>query len=58
MWRFSSLAEKICATEEGLQNIELVEYKQKDLNIVRKHWSLKDYVMDFGTCLLAMYLEP
>jgi hypothetical protein len=28
MWRFSLLLEEICATEEGLQNVELGEYKK------------------------------
>ena len=47
MWRFSLLAEEICVTEEGLQNVELVEYKERNLVIIRKKCSLKYDVMDF-----------
>jgi len=35
MWRFSSLAEESCASEEGLQNVELNEYKEKNLVVIR-----------------------
>jgi hypothetical protein len=47
MWRFSLLAEEICVTEEGLQNFELVEYKEKNLFVISKKWRLKEDVTDF-----------
>jgi hypothetical protein len=47
MWRFSLLAEAICASEEGIQNVELDEYKEKKLVVIRKYWSLKKDVKDF-----------
>ena len=47
MWRFCALTEEICATEEGLQNVELSEYKEKNLVVLRKKWSLKEDVRDF-----------
>jgi hypothetical protein len=47
MWRFYLLAEEICATEEGLQNVELDEYKENNLVVIRRKWSLKEDVMVF-----------
>lgn len=55
MRRFSVLTEEICATEEGLQNFELFDYKEKNLVVIRKKWSLKEGVMDFFMLLHWQY---
>jgi len=47
MWRFYLLAEEICATVEGLQNVELDEYKENNLVVIREKWSLKEDIMVF-----------